>query len=151
MIRSDTGEALPGSNGGISILLVQDGADVERFLRTLHDRCWLAGFGWNMVGAGGQLLERSIVDRMVYAPEAIGIRGRPGPRTAAGAGRCQPPAVAHEAMALDTRNACPALTIVEKAELRGPAAKETYRLAPDRAKAREAFIDQAGRTRSPSA
>ena len=43
-------------------VLVKDGADIDRFLRTLHERCWLAGFGWHMLGAGGQLLERSIVD-----------------------------------------------------------------------------------------
>jgi hypothetical protein len=52
---------------------VQDGTDVERFLKTLHARCWLGGFGWMMVGAGGQLLERSIVDRMVGAPERLAL------------------------------------------------------------------------------
>ena len=75
--RSDTGQALPGSNGAHIFVLVQDGGDIERFLRTLHDRCWLAGFGWFMVGAGGQLLERSIVDRMVYAPERLVFEGAP--------------------------------------------------------------------------
>lgn len=75
--RTDTGEKLPGSNGLHIYSLVQDGGDVERFLRTMHDRCWLRGFGWYMVGAGGQLLERSIVDRMVYAPERLVFEGAP--------------------------------------------------------------------------
>ena len=75
--RADTGEALPGSNGRHIFLLARDGGDAERFLRTLHDRCWLAGFGWMMVGAGGQLLERSIVDRMVFAPERLVFEGAP--------------------------------------------------------------------------
>jgi hypothetical protein len=75
--RSDTGERLPGSNGMHIYPLVQDGADIERFLRTMHDRCWLAGLGWYMVGAGGQLLERSIVDRMVYAAERLVFEGAP--------------------------------------------------------------------------
>lgn len=57
-------------------ILVQDGRDCERFLKTLHLRCWLAGFGWMMVGAGGQLLERSIVDRVVGSPERLGFEGR---------------------------------------------------------------------------
>jgi hypothetical protein len=60
--RTDTGEPLAGSNGRHIFLLMQDGADVGRFLRTLHDRCWLAGLGWKMVGAAGQLLDRSIVE-----------------------------------------------------------------------------------------
>ena len=58
-------------------LLALDGADVERFVLDAHARCWLAGFGWMMVGAGGQLLERSIVDRMVAAPERLWFEGAP--------------------------------------------------------------------------
>ena len=46
-------------------------------LKALHARCWLAGFGWMMVGAGGQLLERSIVDRVVGAPERLIFEGPP--------------------------------------------------------------------------
>jgi len=56
---------------------VQNGADIERFLRELHARCWLAGLGWMMVGAAGQFLERSIVDRMVGSPERLVFEGSP--------------------------------------------------------------------------
>ena len=75
--RADTGQAIAGSNGLHLFVQVQDGADVERFLKALHARCWLHGFGWMMVGAGGQLLERSIVDRMVYAPERLVFEAAP--------------------------------------------------------------------------
>src|SRR4029077_8792186 len=77
LFRSDTGEQLAGSDGMHIYLTVQDGSDIERFLRALHDRCWLAGFGWMMVGAGGQLLERSIVDRMVGGAERLVFEGGP--------------------------------------------------------------------------
>ncbi len=77
LFRSDTQEKLSGSNGLHAYVEVKDGADIERFLRVLHDRCWLAGLGWMMVGAGGQLLERSIVDRMVGAPERLVFEGPP--------------------------------------------------------------------------
>ena len=60
-------------------------------LRALHDRCWLAGFGWLMVGAGGQLLERSIVDRMVGAPERLVFEGGPILDPPLGAGSREPP------------------------------------------------------------
>src|SRR4029079_15476185 len=63
--RSDTGVAIPGSDGIHAYLIAQRGDDAERFLRALHERCWLAGLGWMMVGAARQLLERSIIDRMV--------------------------------------------------------------------------------------
>lgn len=71
LIRSDTGAGLPASGGLHIYVMVRDVADSERFLRALHDRAWLAGYGWMMVGAGGQLLERSIVDRMVGSPERL--------------------------------------------------------------------------------
>lgn len=74
--RTDTGEQFKGSGGAHVYLLALDGADVERFVQDAHARCWLAGFGWMMVGAGGQLLERSIVDRMVAAPSVSGSRAR---------------------------------------------------------------------------
>jgi hypothetical protein len=57
--RSDTGEQLAGSDGLHVYLLVKDSTDIERFLKALHERCWLAGLGWMMVGAAGQLLERA--------------------------------------------------------------------------------------------
>ena len=87
LYRADTGEQLSGSDGIHVYVAVRDCADIERFLRVLHERCWLAGFGWYMVGAGGQLLDRSIVDRMVGAPERLVFEGGPILRSADRAGR----------------------------------------------------------------
>jgi hypothetical protein len=144
--RADTGETLLGSNGRHIFLLVQDGADVERFLRTLHDRCWLAGLGWMMVGAGGQLLERSIVDRMVFAPERLVFEGTPILVAPLVQDRASRQAEVFEGAALDTMSACRPLRIVERAKLAELRAQDTYRLAPDRANARDGFIaDQAAR------
>ena len=47
------------------------------FSRALHERCWLAGFGWMLVSDAGTLLERSIVDRMVFAPSRPVFEGPP--------------------------------------------------------------------------
>jgi hypothetical protein len=58
-------------------VLVKDGADIERFLRTLHERCWLHGFGWKMLGTAGQLLDRSIVDQTVCAAGRLVFEGAP--------------------------------------------------------------------------
>ncbi len=138
--RTDTGERLAGSDGQHVFVLVRDGAAVERFLRTLHARCWLHGFGWLMVGAGGQLLERSIVDRMVGAPERLVFEGAPrldAPLVQDQAGR-RP--IVTEGVALDTVTACPPLTIVETARITELRGKEAHRLAPESAKARDAFI-----------
>jgi hypothetical protein len=139
--RTDTGEALPGSSGLHIFLLVQDGADVERFLRTFHDRCWLHGLGWHMVGAGGQLLDRSLVDKMVYAPERLVFEGAP---------QLVPPLVqdkesrrpvVYDGTTLDTRDKCPALSLVEKSKLDEIKARSGHSLKPERAKVRDAFID----------
>ena len=58
-------------------VLVCDGGDVERFLKDLHERCWLYGLGWHLVGGAGQLLDRSIVDRMVGYGERLCFEGAP--------------------------------------------------------------------------
>src|SRR5208283_1721337 len=125
---TDTGEALPGSSGQHVFILVADGTDAERFLRDLHARCWLCGFGWLMVGAGGQLLDRSIVDRMVGAPERLVFEGSPvlDPPLAQDQANRQPTIT--EGAALDTITACPPLTMVEEAKLRDLRSKETNRL-----------------------
>ena len=136
--RTDTGEAVKGSNGVHIYLLVKDGGDVERFLRTLHDRCWLKGFGWRMVGAGGQLLDRSIVDRMVFAGERLVFEG--APTMAPGLVQAPRPPEISEGVPLDSAQACPPLTVVEKSRLEELRQKEGHRLEPERAKVREAFI-----------
>jgi hypothetical protein len=139
LFRADTGQTFPG-NGLHVYLLVQNGADVERFLKVLHERCWLSGLGWLMVGAGGQLLERSIVDRMVGAPERLIFEGAPilDPPLAQDCESRRPVVVTGGA--LDTFAACPPLTIVENAKLCALKAKAAQRLAPESAKVRSAFV-----------
>ena len=140
LFRSDTGKQLLGSDGVHVYVAVQDGTDVERFLKTLHARCWLAGFGWMMVGAGGQLLERSIVDRMVGAPERLVFEGGPilDPPLRQDKESRRP--IAIEGDALDMVGACPPLTIAETAQLRELKAKWAHRLAGESAKVRTAFV-----------
>jgi hypothetical protein len=77
LFRADTGEPIPGSNGMHHYVLVRDGRDVERLLKDLHDRCWLNGFGWHAIGAAGQLLDRSLIDRMVGNGERLCFEGAP--------------------------------------------------------------------------
>ena len=140
--RCDTGEDLPGSDGQHVYILAKDGGDVRRFLYVLHDRCWLAGLGWLMVGAGGQLLERSIVDRMVYAAERLVFEGAPVLEPPLVQDQASRQAVAHDGAPLDTRTTCLDLSVVEKAKLAELRAKEAHRLAPDRAKVRASFITE---------
>jgi hypothetical protein len=77
LFRTDTGEKIAGSDGIHTYVLIKDGADSERFLKALHQRCWLCGLGWLMTGAAGQLLERSIIDRAVGRPERLVFEGPP--------------------------------------------------------------------------
>ena len=123
-------------------LLVQDGADVERFLRALHDRCWLAGLGWMMVGAAGQLLERSVIDRMVGGPERLVFEGGPSWTPPLQQDRESRRPVAVDGDALDTVAACPPLSIGETAKLDELRARARQRLKPEAARVRAAFIDR---------
>jgi hypothetical protein len=143
LFRTDTGDRLPSSGGQHIYLLVRDGADVERFLKALHERCWLHGFGWFIVSAGGQLLERSIIDRMVGAPERLVFEGAPilDPPLSQDREKRRPEAVA--GAALDTATACPPLTIVETSRLREVKAKSAQPLDRVVAQARRDFEDRA--------
>jgi hypothetical protein len=139
--RADTGEALPGSDGVHVYVAEKDGADSERFLRALHDRCWLAGFGWMMVGASGARLERSIVDRMVGGPERLVFEGGPVLVPPLQQDKESRRPIAVDGATLDTAAVCPPLSIVERARLDELKARERERLAPEKAKAREAFVE----------
>jgi hypothetical protein len=140
LYRTDTGAELPGSSGLHVFVLVQNGMDSERFLKTLHLRCWLAGLGWMMVGAGGQLLERSIVDRVVGSPERLVFEGPPILDPPLAQHKESRRAVATPGEALDTVAACPSLTIPEQAKFRELRAKEAVRLGEDARKARNEFV-----------
>jgi hypothetical protein len=140
LLRADTGAALPGSNGLHVYVAVRDGADIERFLKTFHLRCWLAGLGWMIVGAGGQLLERSIVDRMVGAPERLVFEGGPVIEPPLQQDRDSRRPIAIEGDTLDTVVACPPLSIVELSQLNTLRAKWSSRLADEAGKTRRAFI-----------
>ena len=145
LFHAATGEPFNGSGGRHVYVSVIDGADIERFLKTLHQRCWLKGLGWMIVGAAGQLLERSLVDRVCGTPERFMFEGPPllvDPVAQDLAAR-QPIVV--EGQALDTGKACPPLTVVELTTLQELRAKEAYRLAGDCARAREIFIDRQSR------
>ena len=139
--RADTGEALPGSDGVHVYVAEKDGADSERFLRALHDRCWLAGLGWMMVSTSGALLERSIVDRMVGGPERLVFEGGPVLVPPLQQDKESRRPIAVDGVALDTVAVCPPLSIVERARLDELKARERERLRPEMAKARAAFVE----------
>lgn len=136
--RDDTGEALRGSDGVHVYLHIRDGGDTERFLKTLHDRCWLTGLGWLMIGAGGQFLERSIVDRMVSAGERLVFEGAPVLEKPLSQRSRVPEVLGIEV--IDTASACRTLTQVETSELQRLKGIERHRLAPAATKERMGFV-----------
>jgi hypothetical protein len=77
LFRADTGTQLAGSGGVHHYVLVKDAGDIERFLHDLHNRCWQRGLGWHQIGGAGQLLDRSLVDRMVAYGERLCFEGAP--------------------------------------------------------------------------
>jgi hypothetical protein len=137
-----SGEKFPDSGGRHIYLAVKDGADNERFLKVLHQRCWLAGLGWYIVGAAGQLLDRSVIDRMVGRPERLVFEAPPvlQPPLAQDQEARRP--IAYEGEILDTVAACPPLGIAETAKIQEMQARAAEHLAPARAKARAAFIER---------
>jgi hypothetical protein len=138
--RADTGEKFPGSGGLHVYPIIADGADAVRFLKTLHARCWNAGLGWFIVGVAGQLLERSIGDRSVGAPERLVFEGPPiltAPLQQDAAAR-KPAVVAGDV--LDSYAACPPLSLLEQDTFDRLRAQAKLRLASECASKRAAWI-----------
>jgi hypothetical protein len=132
--RTDTDAEIPGSNSLHLYLVVIDAADIERALRVLHDRCWLAGLGWIMPSRSGALLERSVIDRLVGDPARLFFEAPP----IVSAPLWQDPElrrpVAFAGTLLDTRAALPDLNPVELSRLEKLKAIESARVAPEAAK-----------------
>jgi hypothetical protein len=146
LYKVDTGEPLPGSGGRHLYLQVVNGADIPRFLQVLHQRCWLAGFGWGMCAKNGAFLERSVVDRAVAAGEHLVFEG--GPQVNGGVGQDpeQRRPTVIEGEVLDTEKACRPLTIEELREYRERVAFERRRLEPEATRLRAEFIEERTKT-----
>ena len=69
-----TGEARD-LDGQHIYVLVNDATAIPDTLKCVHDRLWLAGLGWYVVGAAGQMLERSLIDTAVGSPERLVFEG----------------------------------------------------------------------------
>jgi hypothetical protein len=138
--RKDTGEQFAGSGGVHLYLVIKDGADAIRFLTTLHERLWLAGYGWCVVSKSGQLLERSIVDRMVGAPERLVFEGAPVLEPPLEQDRSQRRPDVRNGDVLDTVALFPQLTNVERAKFRELKAKAARLLKREADEARQKFV-----------
>jgi Protein of unknown function (DUF3987) len=138
--RTDTGGEFQGSGGMHGYIVARDGADSARFLKALHMRCWLAGLGWMAVGGGGQLLERSIVDRMVGAPERLVFEGAPivVPPLSQDAVKRQPSVT--EGEVLDTVAVCPPLSEAELQRYKAAKSADRQRCMPAAREARGAYV-----------
>ena len=92
-----------------------------------------------MIGKGGGLLRRSIVDRMVAGPERPVFEGAPD--LVAPSRQDPRQAEVHPGGLLDTFFALPDLSLTERAKLQEIERAETYRLKPEAELVRKKFIE----------
>ena len=148
LFHKETGEQFSASRNKHVYVAVTDGADIERALKTLQDRLWLAGFGYVVVGAAGQILIRSIIDASVYGPERLVFEGEPVVvAPLAQDQEVRRPRV-YDGDTIDTAAAIPALTeleVVRLAELKAEAERRAEPLVSEARKAwAEDFADRHG-------
>ena len=118
MRRIDTGEQFAGSGGLHVYPLIKDGTDFRRFLKSLNDRCWLAGLGWITLSSAGSYLDRSIIDITVAGPERLVFEGAPIVEPPLEQDQeCRRPVIT-PGIAIDSLSVCPPLRASEMAEVR---------------------------------
>ena len=148
IFHKNTGEQFSTSRNRHVYVAAADGSDVERALKTLQDRLWLAGFGYVVVGAAGQILIRSIIDASVYGPERLVFEGQPVVEEPLAQDKEVRRPRAYTGNTIDTATAIPALTELEVgglAELKAEAVRRAEPLVSVARKAwAEAFADRHG-------
>jgi hypothetical protein len=145
IFNAETGEQFPGSGGQHVYILLTDQSDTPRMLVTLHQRAWLAGLGWFLVGAAGQLLERSIVDVSVGSPERLVFEGAPVVVAPLQQDTSKRSAIASAAAAaLDSRAAVPSLNASERDRCRQLVNAERARLKPNAKAERKRWLVREG-------
>jgi hypothetical protein len=92
-----------------------------------------------MVGAGGQLLERSLVDRTVYAPERLVFEAAPDVIAPLAQDQSARAPVVNPGAVLDSNAVCRPLSMVEQARLRQLRSQSALAIAPEAFKAKAAF------------
>ena len=134
-----TDEWLGTTAGQHVYIAVKDGSDIKRALETLRDRLWLSGLGYYVVGAGGQLLDRAIIDAGVFGPERLVFEGAPilVPPVAQDKDARQPQA--HAGETVDTLAAIPPLSDDERTRVSQLKAAARERLKPEAAVTRKTW------------
>jgi hypothetical protein len=142
LYRTDTSEVIAGSNGRHFYFAVRESADIPRFLKVLHQRLWLAGFGWVALSAAGSMLERSIIDVVVGSPERLVFEGAPIVNAPLAQKEESRRPIAKSGNLLDTMAECPDLTAREQVEFNRLVAEAKRQAEPEAAAKREGYIER---------
>lgn len=135
--NSETGEEFPGSGGEHIYVAVRNASDIPRATKVLHQRLWLAGLGWIVIGRAGQMLVRSIIDQSVGSPERLVFEGPPVLKAPLVQSERARKPIVQEGNVVDTRSAVPDLTTVEAARFDGAVATAKAKLQPEAEAVRE--------------
>ena len=76
-IRKKSGEVLIGPGGWRGYATIDDAERIPDLTRLLHFQLWECGEGKIVVGAAGQRLDRSLIDRSVSTPEHLDFVAEP--------------------------------------------------------------------------
>ena len=139
LVNEATGFRFP-NDGQHGYVLIADGADADRFVKTLHERAYLAGLGWIVASKRGDALVKSVVDIAVRFPERLVFEAPPnlGP----GLRQDPRPATVYDLPPLDSVAACPDLDASEKADLDRRIRADKLAIAPQLRTQRTVFENE---------
>ncbi|MFA6498006.1 MAG: hypothetical protein WC256_12955 [Desulfurivibrionaceae bacterium] len=124
----ETGVALKGAGGWHVYVLIKEGRDIPRAGSAIYDMAWMAGHGRYDISSAGTMLERCLVDAMVWQPERLDFAAGAFCAPPLGQRRPAPLVINPNAVPFDTRQIQTAQAVDEldklKAEARAAVADE---------------------------
>ncbi len=137
----DSGREVQGLRGQRIYIIVKDARDIPRAGKVIYDRLWLAGHGTFKISKSGSLLERNLIDALVWQPNRLDFAAGAACEDPLEQRRGRPVLIQGNQKQLDTWTELSDLSDAEKRRLRAQQQMARAETQEDAAKAREQWLE----------
>lgn len=137
----DSGLEVQGLRGQRIYIMVEDAKDIPRAGQVIYDRLWLAGHGYFKISKSGALLDRNLIDALVWQPNRLDFAAGAACKEPLEQRRGKPVLIQGSQQQLDTSTELADLTDRERRQLASQKQVARSEKQEDAAKARKQWIE----------